>query len=151
MRPRVTLVNPPYPINPHKHMPFPQLGLGYLAAVLLENGYEVDVIDCQALYLHYDEYKKEISKRKPDLVGFTSITLTYFYSLIFHCLNQPHLRRWPISKKYFPYNIFVLYRSPHPRVAGVISVITHHKKRVFWYYYYPSIGKCSGSSYYRIW
>jgi len=77
MRPRVTLVNPPYPISPHKHMPFPQLGLGYLAAVLEKNGYEVDVIDCQALFIHYDEYKKEISKRKPDLVGFTSITLTY--------------------------------------------------------------------------
>jgi anaerobic magnesium-protoporphyrin IX monomethyl ester cyclase len=77
MRPRVTLVNPPYPLSPHKHMPFPQLGLGYLAAVLEKNGYEVDVIDCQALFIHYDEYKKKISKSKPDLVGFTSITLTY--------------------------------------------------------------------------
>jgi anaerobic magnesium-protoporphyrin IX monomethyl ester cyclase len=77
MRPRVTLVNPPYPHSPHQHMPFPQLGLGYLAAVLEKNNYEVDVIDCQALRIHYDEFRREISKRQPDLVGMTSITLTY--------------------------------------------------------------------------
>ncbi len=58
-------------------MPFPQLGLGYLAAVLEENQYEVDVIDCQALYINYDEFKREISKRQPDIVGLTAITLTY--------------------------------------------------------------------------
>ena len=77
MKPRVTLVNPPYPISPHQHMPFPQLGLGYLAAVLEKNNYNVDVIDCQALNIHYDEFKREISKRKPDIIGMTAITLTY--------------------------------------------------------------------------
>ncbi|MEJ2126015.1 MAG: hypothetical protein P8X84_00610 [Candidatus Bathyarchaeota archaeon] len=56
MRPRVTLVNPPYPLSPHKHMPFPQLGLGYLAAVREKIGYEVDGIDCQALFIHYVGY-----------------------------------------------------------------------------------------------
>jgi radical SAM superfamily enzyme YgiQ (UPF0313 family) len=58
-------------------MPFPQLGLGYLAAVLEKNNYNVDVIDCQALNIHYDEFKHEISKRKPDIIGMTAITLTY--------------------------------------------------------------------------
>ncbi|MCW4014758.1 MAG: B12-binding domain-containing radical SAM protein, partial [Candidatus Bathyarchaeota archaeon] len=102
MRPRVTLVNPPYPISPHKHMPFPQLGLGYLAAVLQKNGYEVDVIDCQALSIHYEEYKKEISKRKPDLVGFTSITLTYKSAL--------HLAK--LTKEIHPHCVTVL-GGPH--------------------------------------
>ncbi len=77
MRPHVTLVNPPYPSSPHQHIPFPQLGLGYLAAVLEKNQYEVDVIDCQALRISYNEFRHEISKRQPDLVGITSITLTY--------------------------------------------------------------------------
>jgi anaerobic magnesium-protoporphyrin IX monomethyl ester cyclase len=73
----VTLVNPPYPKGAHQHPPFTPLGLGYLAAVLEKNKYEVDVIDCQALRLSYDDFKIELSKRKPDIVGMTSTTLTY--------------------------------------------------------------------------
>jgi anaerobic magnesium-protoporphyrin IX monomethyl ester cyclase len=73
----VTLVNPPYPKGAHQHPPFTPLGLGYLAAVLEKNKYEVDVIDCQALRLSYDDFKIELSKRQPDIVGMTSTTLTY--------------------------------------------------------------------------
>ena len=77
MRPHVTLVNPPYPSGAHQHPPFTPLGLGYLAAVLEKNNYEVDVIDCQALGISYDAFKSEIKKRQPDVVGMTSTTLTY--------------------------------------------------------------------------
>lgn len=77
MKPHVTFVNPPYPSGAHQHPPFTPLGLGYLAAVLEKNNYEVDIIDCQALGISYDEFKREISKRKPDVVGLTSTTLTY--------------------------------------------------------------------------
>src|SRR4030042_4312731 len=77
MRLHVTLVNPPYPSGSHQHPPFTPLGLGYLAAVLEKNHYKVDVIDCQALKWTYEEFKKEVSKRQPDLVGITSTTLTY--------------------------------------------------------------------------
>jgi radical SAM superfamily enzyme YgiQ (UPF0313 family) len=48
-----------------------------LAAVLEKNQYEVDVIDCQALNISYEEIKREISKRQPSVVGITSTTLTY--------------------------------------------------------------------------
>jgi radical SAM superfamily enzyme YgiQ (UPF0313 family) len=77
MRLHVTLVNPPYPSGSHQHPPFTPLGLGYLAAVLEKNRYEVDVIDCQALKLSYEEFKSEIGKRQPNIVGITSTTLTY--------------------------------------------------------------------------
>jgi len=77
MRTHVTLVNPPYPSGAHKHPPFTPLGIGYLAAVLEKNQYEVDVIDCQALQLSYEEFKSELSKRQPNIVGITSTTLTY--------------------------------------------------------------------------
>jgi anaerobic magnesium-protoporphyrin IX monomethyl ester cyclase len=73
----VTLVNPPYPKGAHQHPPFTPLGLGYLAAVLEKNKYEVDVIDCQASRLTYEDFKREISKCQPDIVGVTSTTLTY--------------------------------------------------------------------------
>ena len=77
MRPHVTFVNPPYPSGAHQHPPFTPLGLGYLAAVLEKNNIKVDVIDCQAQGYSYDDFKHEISKRKPDIVGMTSTTLTY--------------------------------------------------------------------------
>jgi anaerobic magnesium-protoporphyrin IX monomethyl ester cyclase len=77
MRTHVTLVNPPYPSGSHQHPPFTPLGLGYLAAVLERNQYQVDVIDCQALGLTYEEFKNEIGKRQPNIVGITSTTLTY--------------------------------------------------------------------------
>jgi anaerobic magnesium-protoporphyrin IX monomethyl ester cyclase len=77
MKPHVTLVNPPSPSGSTAHLPFALLGLGYLAAVLEKNQYEVDVIDCQLLRLSFEEFRSEISKRQPDIVGMTSTTLTY--------------------------------------------------------------------------
>jgi radical SAM superfamily enzyme YgiQ (UPF0313 family) len=53
------------------------LGIGYLAAVLEQNGYDVNVIDCQALKLTLSEVENELCKRQPDVVGLTSTTLTY--------------------------------------------------------------------------
>jgi anaerobic magnesium-protoporphyrin IX monomethyl ester cyclase len=77
MKPRVTLVNPPYPTQPYQHTPFPPLGLGYLAAVLEKNQYEVDIIDCQASGFSYEDFKRELSKRTPDIVGITATTRLY--------------------------------------------------------------------------
>jgi len=73
----VTLVNPPSPSGSTGHYSIALLGLGYLAAVLEKNGYEVDVIDCQALNTSFEEVKNELQKRQPDVVGLTSTTLTY--------------------------------------------------------------------------
>ena len=77
MKTYVTLVNPPYPSGSHRHPPFTPLGLGYLAAVLEKNQIKVDVIDCQASALSYGEFKSELGKRQPNIVGITSTTLTY--------------------------------------------------------------------------
>ncbi len=73
----VTLVVPPYRTRPHQHPPFPPLGVGYLAAVLEKNGFEVEVIDCQASDYRYDDFKREIAKRNPDIVGVTAATRLY--------------------------------------------------------------------------
>jgi len=92
MKLHTTLINPPYPIGAHKHAPFISLGLLYLAAILRKNGYEVDVIDCQALGYWYDDVEKELAKRKPHVVGITSTTLTY----------KPALRIAKIAKRVCP-------------------------------------------------
>jgi anaerobic magnesium-protoporphyrin IX monomethyl ester cyclase len=77
MKLHVTLVNPPAPPKATGHLPFALLGLGYLAAVLEKNQYEVDVVDCQVLKLSFEEFRSELGKRQPDIVGITSTTLTY--------------------------------------------------------------------------
>ena len=77
MKQCIILVNPPYPAGTFLHPPFPSLGLGYLAAVLEKNKYEVDVIDCQTVRFTHEEFKNEISKRQPTVVGITSNILTY--------------------------------------------------------------------------
>ncbi len=74
---QVTLVNPPYRTRPHQHPPFPPLGIGYLAAVLEKNKFKVEVIDCQASRYTYDDYRLEIAKRKPGIIGVTAPTRLY--------------------------------------------------------------------------
>jgi radical SAM superfamily enzyme YgiQ (UPF0313 family) len=77
MKPHVTLVNPSAPVGAAMHMPFALLGLGYLGAILEKNQFQVDVIDCQVLKLSLEDFRNEISKRQPNIVGVTSSTLTY--------------------------------------------------------------------------
>jgi anaerobic magnesium-protoporphyrin IX monomethyl ester cyclase len=104
MRTHITLVNPPYPHGGSQHPHFPSLGLGYIAAVLEKNHYKVDVIDYLTLMfkdekitkeigkvkLHglrlaflipegftHEDFRNEISKRQPDIVGITSTILTH--------------------------------------------------------------------------
>jgi len=102
MKPHVTLVNPPAPRGATGHLPFALLGLGYLGAVLEKNQYEVDVIDCQVLKLSYEEFKSELSKRQPDIVGITSTTLTY----------KPGLQIAKIAKEVCP-NCLTVIGGPH--------------------------------------
>jgi radical SAM superfamily enzyme YgiQ (UPF0313 family) len=102
MKPHVTLVNPAAPVGAAMHMPFALLGLGYLAAVLEKNHYQVDVIDCQAQKLSFEDFRNEICKRQPNIVGVTSSTLTY----------QPALKLIKIAKEACP-NCITIAGGPH--------------------------------------
>jgi radical SAM superfamily enzyme YgiQ (UPF0313 family) len=102
MKPHLTLVNPPAPKGATGHLPFALLGLGYLAAVLEKNQYEVDVIDCQVLNLSYEEFKSELGKRQPNIVGITSTTLTY----------KSGLQIAKIAKEAYP-NCLTVMGGPH--------------------------------------
>jgi anaerobic magnesium-protoporphyrin IX monomethyl ester cyclase len=72
----VTLVNPPSPPGAPPALFIP-LGIGYLTAVLEQNQYEVDVIDCQVHRPTNEQLEDELHKSQPDVVGVTSSTLTY--------------------------------------------------------------------------
>ncbi len=74
---KITLVNPPYPKSAHLHPPFIPLGIGYLGAVCEKSGYDVNVIDCQAEKLDFNDFRKRITQTDANVVGMTSTTLTY--------------------------------------------------------------------------
>jgi anaerobic magnesium-protoporphyrin IX monomethyl ester cyclase len=74
---KVTLINPHYPRGAPKSIFLP-LGLGYLAAVLEENQYEVDVLDLQMSDPTSQQLEADISKTNADIVGVTTSTLTYW-------------------------------------------------------------------------
>jgi radical SAM superfamily enzyme YgiQ (UPF0313 family) len=102
MKPHVTLINPPTPLGTMGHLPFAVLGLGYLAAVLEKNNFQVDVIDCQVSKLTFEQTKEEIAKRKPDIVGLTASTLSY----------KSGLKIIQLAKEVNP-NILTLMGGPH--------------------------------------
>ena len=74
---RIALVNPPPPVGAFVHYQSPLIGIAYIAAVLEKNGYEVTVIDCPPLKITYEDLKREIASLKPDIVGITSVTVTF--------------------------------------------------------------------------
>ena len=84
----VALVNPPYPVEAPQAIFLP-LGIGYLTAVLEENGYTVDVVDCQTTHPTQKELEDKFRSLNPDIIGVTSATLTYNPALdIFKLQNQ---------------------------------------------------------------
>lgn len=101
MKAKVTLVNPPYPAGAPQSLFIP-LGLGYLAAVLEENQYEVDVIDCQIFKPSPQQLAAQLSKTNADIVGVTTSTLTY----------RPAVEIVKTAKKVLPEALTVL-GGPH--------------------------------------
>lgn len=51
----------------------PSLGLGYIAAVLLQNGFQVKIIDC-SLGMTHSQLLEVLKIEKPDVVGITATT-----------------------------------------------------------------------------
>jgi len=55
----------------------PPLGLCYLAAVLLENGYQVKILDCAVEQISISQLKRKVLDFAPNIVGVTSTTVSY--------------------------------------------------------------------------
>lgn len=53
---------------------YPPIGLAYIAAVLKQNGIDVNIIDAKSLRLSYNEVSEIIAKESPDLVGVSVFT-----------------------------------------------------------------------------
>lgn len=74
---KILLINPPIR-EWAKPNCFP-LGLGYIASVLLQEGYEVEVLDINAYRWNKEEVEKRIKEIPCDLVGIGGIITTYRY------------------------------------------------------------------------
>lgn len=74
---KILLINPPIR-EWSKPNCFP-LGLGYIAAVLLQEGYQVEVLDINAHRFSKEEVEYKISKSNFDVVGIGGIITTYKY------------------------------------------------------------------------
>jgi len=78
---KVLLINPPWSIKEQYATEIyrvgavlPPLGLAYIASVLEENGYGVEILDCIAQQIILDSLGKQIESRKPDIIGITCLT-----------------------------------------------------------------------------
>ncbi len=71
---RVALVIPPTLSMGKMWCPNLPIGLAYLAAVIENAGYELSLIDCQALEIDHKMLASKLASFKPDVVGITSVT-----------------------------------------------------------------------------
>ena len=77
---KILLVNPPDDMETMLGAgaklitPFEPLGLLYIAAVAREAGYEVQVMDAWVERLSKEDFKREVERIKPDVIGFTVFT-----------------------------------------------------------------------------
>lgn len=79
---RIVLINPPlsgeekYGSLSGGGAYLPPLGLGILAAVLREKGYNVSILDFECIGMGIDNAEKEIEKQNPDVLGITAVTVS---------------------------------------------------------------------------
>lgn len=78
----ILLIQPPTPTPNRVHtkdstLSAPPIALGYLASLLIESGYDVDIVDMEILDMGGEEIFQLIAKERPRLVGLSTTTLTY--------------------------------------------------------------------------
>jgi radical SAM superfamily enzyme YgiQ (UPF0313 family) len=72
------------------------LGIAYLGAVLLREGYDVDLVDSLVEEYSFEQALKRILAFKPDVVGITSTSISYRGSVILARAIKRELPRIPV-------------------------------------------------------
>jgi anaerobic magnesium-protoporphyrin IX monomethyl ester cyclase len=75
---KVTFINPPQTNSKYKFMGVvaPPLGISYMAAVLEDNGFEVNIIDASALDMTWQDLEEELKGNNSQVVAITALTPT---------------------------------------------------------------------------
>jgi radical SAM superfamily enzyme YgiQ (UPF0313 family) len=71
---RTLLISPPYPLTEFPSIP---LGLAHIAAVLEENGVEVEVLDLLVSQYSEEKVYRRMAEFRPEVVGVTAVTMNY--------------------------------------------------------------------------
>ena len=100
---RVLLLSTPHPLE---ESPLPPLSLSYLAAVLIQDGIEVRILDFLVTQYNPRKLRRELEEYRPQLVGATCVTLNY-----------PIARRMLKVCKAFDPHIFTVIGGPHVTFA----------------------------------
>ena len=72
----ILLINPPPPEGAFVHYHNPPLGLAYISAIL-EDKYDVKILDCPASNIGYGNLKEKILQIKPKIAGLTAATVVF--------------------------------------------------------------------------
>jgi anaerobic magnesium-protoporphyrin IX monomethyl ester cyclase len=88
----ITLIIPPskYPerLGYHKYEKHPLTGISEIRGVLLEDGHDVQVLDCRAIHSPYEYVAKHVNK-DADIIGLTTLFDSYSYVCQFvKCLRE---------------------------------------------------------------
>jgi len=81
---KILLVNPPlsgkerYGKLASAGVYMPPLGLGFLASLLRQEGFEIRILDCEILGLNIKQTVEYVSSFQPDYVGITAVTISIF-------------------------------------------------------------------------
>lgn len=93
MKPDITLVHPLFiskdPVEQRLMTPYFPLGLLYLGAVLRQRGYEVEMFDC-AFRQDYAEFEDYMARRRPPVVGITSLITVRRHALLLADIAHRH-------------------------------------------------------------
>lgn len=99
------LLRPPPRRQGSRGLLVPPLGLAYLAAVLLERGQRVELLDAWAEGLSWDETARRVRALRPDVVGLSAMTPVA--DVAYHAAELVR-----------PYTRHVVLGGPHPTAVG---------------------------------
>lgn len=147
---KILLINPPSENVIASIMPkvleegldfLPPLGLMYIAGYLeKETDYQVEILDSQVEQLSYEQLKEEINKRKPDIIGITTMTFTLIdviktaklakevNSNIKIILGGPHVVIYPQETINIPEVDFLVLGEGEQVIKQLLENINHPEK-----------------------
>lgn len=75
---KIMLINPPQTNSKYKFIGVvaPPLGIAYMAAILEENNFDVNIIDASAMNMTWETLKNELKRISPQIVAITALTPT---------------------------------------------------------------------------
>ena len=118
---KILLINPPPRKKAPEDVVVPPLGIAYIAAVLENEGFQVDILDAYALQLTWNEFENIIKRKRPNVVGITGMTPVIDRSF----------KAADICKKYVDY---VILGGPHvsAQVESALTQCSNIDFAVYW-------------------